>query len=648
MMVAMNVDDNDARQRALLLHYAGEQVYDIFETLTDTGESDDFDKACEKLTAYFSPKKSIEYEVYVFRKEKQEIGETLDTYHTRLRRLAATCDFTDIDREIKTQIVQNCSSCRLRRRALRDADFSLSAMLAEGRAIELSEKQATDIENIREAEVNIASKRFQKTTTQRSQFKKATSNSRVNRENSTCYCCGGKYPHRQNKPCAAKGKICNYCQKSGHFAKVCKAKMHNNSMQTNCVTNINAVTTTNVTSDSVTNTNAVTSNAVTTINAPSDSDDGYVFSAKNEAIVHNSLPTCVVQIEGESIRMTIDSGASVNIMDSNTFNKIRRPSNMLFKQPVSNVYPYGSRTPLPVIGVFITKVKFHSKVVDTHVHVVEGTTGNLLGCQTAQDLGILHITQNVTARQYVTTSDTPQSQIIDQFADLFEGAGKVDGVEIKLHIDQDVSPKEQQHRRIPFHIRLDVENELDRLDKLYIIERVDGPTPWVSPIVVVPKKSGDVRICVDTREANKAVQRIKHVMPTIDELITDLNGACVFSTLDLKSAYHQLELNPESRYITTFTTHVGLWRYKRLMFGINAASEIFQNTLSELLSGLDGCKNMSDDIIVYSKTQQEHDKCMKAVLERLRQKNVKLNKDKCMISQNHVCFYGRWHCRRPE
>ena len=182
---------------------------------------------------------------------------------------------------------------RVDRCALRDADFSLSAMLAEGRAIELSEKQATDIENIREAEVNIASKRFQKTTTQRSQFKKATSNSTVNREKSTCYCCGGNYPHPQNKPCAAKGKICNYCQKSGHFAKVCKAKMHNNSMQTNCVTNTNAVTTTNVTSDS---------------------DDGYVFSAKNEAIVHNSLPTCVVQIEGEPIRMTIDSGASVNIV----------------------------------------------------------------------------------------------------------------------------------------------------------------------------------------------------------------------------------------------------------------------------------------------------------------------------------------------
>ena len=130
---------------------------------------------------------------------------------------------------------------------------------------------------------------------------------------------------------------------------------------------------------------------------------------------------------------------------------------------------------------------------------------------------------------------------------------------MKLHIDPSVTPKQQQHRRVPFHIRRDVEKELCRHEKLDIIERVNGPTPWVSPIVVVPKKSGAVRICVDMREANKAVPRTNHVMPTIDELITYLNGSSVFSTLDLNSAYHQLELCPESRYITTFTTNVGLW-----------------------------------------------------------------------------------------
>ena len=108
------------------------------------------------------------------------------------------------------------------------------------------------------------------------------------------------------------------------------------------------------------------------------------------------------------------------------------------------------------------------------------------------------------------------------------------------------------------------------------------------------------------REANKAVKREKHLMPTLDELITDLNGATVFSTPDLTSEYHQLELDPESRHITTFSTHVGLRRYKRLIFGRNAASEIFQNSIAELLTGLPGCKNIFDDIIVYGRDVREH------------------------------------------
>ena len=127
-----------------------------------------------------------------------------------------------------------------------------------------------------------------------------------------------------------------------------------------------------------------------------------------------------------------------------------------------------------------------------------------------------------------------------------------------------------------------MEKELERLENLDIIEKVTGPTPWVSPIVVVPKSSGQVRLCVDMREANKAVTREKHLMPTIDDLVADLNGATVFSKLDLFSGYHQLELEPESRHITKVSTHVGLRRYKRLMFGINAASEIFQNAILQL------------------------------------------------------------------
>ena len=157
-----------------------------------------------------------------------------------------------------------------------------------------------------------------------------------------------------------------------------------------------------------------------------------------------------------------------------------------------------------------------------------------------------------------------------------------------------------------------------------------GPTLYVSPIVVVPKSSGQVRICVDICEANKTVKQEKHLMPTIDDLVADLNGATFFSKLDLSLGCHQLELAPESRHITTFTTHVGL----------NAASEIFKNAIELILSGLPVCKNISDDVIVFGKGHKEHDKNLYGVLKRLHQHDVPLNKEKCSFSKSKIKFYG--------
>ena len=174
-----------------------------------------------------------------------------------------------------------------------------------------------------------------------------------------------------------------------------------------------------------------------------------------------------------------------------------------------------------------------------------------------------------------------------------------------------------KHRRIPFHVRKDVERELERLENEDIIEKVEGPTPLVSPTVTVPKKDGGVRLYIDMREANKAIKREKHPMPTLDDVIADLNGSTDFSKLDLSGACHQLELAEDSRYITTFSTHVGLRRYKRLLFGVNAASEIFQNAIAEILQDVPGSRNISDDIIVHWKTQAEHDESLRATLKRL-------------------------------
>ena len=103
--------------------------------------------------------------------------------------------------------------------------------------------------------------------------------------------------------------------------------------------------------------------------------------------------------------------------------------------------------------------------------------------------------------------------------------------------------------------------ELINLKEQGIIEKVEGPTPWVSPEVIIPKKNVEVRRCIYMIRANWAINRERYPSPTVDDLVNNLNGATVFTKLDLRQGYQQVPLSPESRYITTFTTHKGLRRY---------------------------------------------------------------------------------------
>ena len=210
-ILAMGITRND-RKRAMLLHYAGEDVYSIFDTLADTGGVNDYDTAKTKLEEHFNPRKNLEFEIYKFRQAKQNVDETMDAFHTRLRHLAEHCEFDDKDREMKSQIIQGCESSRLRRKALREPDLSLQNIIDSARAMEISQLQASGMEEQKET-VNTAK---YKSTKQRKQEKKST----------TCFNCGKAWPHT-NRPCPAKDKECHKCQKIGHFAKVCKPAKQN-------------------------------------------------------------------------------------------------------------------------------------------------------------------------------------------------------------------------------------------------------------------------------------------------------------------------------------------------------------------------------------------------------------------------------------
>ncbi|KAK3697503.1 hypothetical protein QZH41_002099 [Actinostola sp. cb2023] len=590
MYLAAHDIKDPTRKRALLLYSAGEEVSDIFETLPDQGEDKDYKAAVAALNVYFQPKVNKTYEVYMFRNATQDSGESLDSYYTRLRRLAQTCEFTNEEEEIKSHIILSCSSTRLRRRALRE-DMNLKALLDYGRGFEMSERQAKGIEEheklCKATEVQMVKPRNVRTKTDQKQ----------------CYRCGGNYPH-QGRPCPALHETCRNCQKVGHFAKVCKSKSTSK--------RVNA-----------------TKEKESDDQSDDSTDEEYTYRVTLHSLQDKGHPVSEVTIGNKTVKCLIDSGAGVNVIDSHTYNKLNIPLSPTSKK----IYSYQAVKPLPVLGKFEANVI--SAVTNTsniaQFYVVDGADGNLLGYKTATDLRLLHI---------VNTLSTPKgTSIMDEYSDCFKGLGKMKDKTTKLHIDSSVKPLAQRHRRVPFHMRDQVEAELKNLQDLDIIERAEGPTPWVSPIVIVPKKVG-IRICVDMRAANEAIERERHPVPTVEDLIVDLNGSTVFSKIDLNQGYHQLELDADSRNITTFATHLGLFRYKRLSFGINSASEIFQKAIEEAVQGIQGARNISDDIIVFGKQQDDHDNALRAVLQRMRDNNLTANPDKCLFNQSSIDFFG--------
>ena len=195
-------------------------------------------------------------------------------------------------------------------------------------------------------------------------------------------------------------------------------------------------------------------------------------------------------------------------------------------------------------------------------------------------------------------------------------------------------------RRIPIPLISKVKQQLDRLEASGIIRKITDPTDWCSPLVVVPKKNSDVRLCVDYTRLNQAVKRERHILPSVDHTLAQMQGALIFSKLDANSGFHQIKLTESSQLLTTFISPFGRYCYTRMPFGINSGPEHFQSQMHRVLEGLEGVTCLMDDMVVFGSTAQEHDTRLTAVLTRLAEANVTLNKEKCTFKSTSISFLG--------
>ena len=154
------------------------------------------------------------------------------------------------------------------------------------------------------------------------------------------------------------------------------------------------------------------------------------------------------------------------------------------------------------------------------------------------------------------------------------------------------------------------------------------------------KPNGDIRICLDMRQANRAILREKHPVPTVEETLQEISEAKVFSKLDLNMAFHQIELHPDSRDITIFAAPDGLYRYKRLFLGVNMATEKFQQLIWQILKDCPGAHNLHDDVRVVGRNQKEHDENLERVMRKFEENGLTLKYDKCVIGTDSMIYMG--------
>ena len=213
---------------------------------------------------------------------------------------------------------------------------------------------------------------------------------------------------------------------------------------------------------------------------------------------------------------------------------------------------------------------------------------------------------------------------------------------MKFYVNDTIKLVVVPRRHIPYHLTDRVDKALNEMLEEDVIELQpkNEPAPWVSAPVIVPKPDGSIRITLDARNINKAIQANNTPIPRMEEIKAQLSGAKYFSKMDLKSAFWQLELHPDVRYLTVFECNGQLYRYKRLLMGVKPAQGELNMALRPIFANIPDVYLIHDDLIIAAKSMNDHNKALTAVMEAASAAGITLNPTKCVFGKNEIKFWG--------
>ena len=496
---------------------------------------------------------------------KQQPEETLDEFYLKLQKLARDCNFRQVTSEqyrqemVRDALINGLSSHGIHQRLLENRDLNLENAVEKARSMELAQKNSEFYSHNQEYRSNLTATVADKSSTPSTTDNVSEATSSVSK---LCTFCGRSIHARSM--CPAKNAVCYKCQRRGHFANVCKSKVFKN------------------------------------INAR--------VSSSTLCVIHE-IPNCLTQasltakIADTEVSALIDSGSSMSFINKDTAKRLNIEINPCF----DNVSMATSLTENIYGCCYVDITVNGSNYSNVKLRVLKNLCSDILLGQDFQSLHKRVIFRYEGKRDdfVVSRSTCALAPALAKHPSLFYSLSKA------------CKPIAVKSRRFNSDDQMFINKEIDRLYSEGIIK--PSMSPWRAQIVVVKDASNNKRrMCVDySQTVNLFTELDAYPLPRIETLINDLAKYHVFSTFDLHSAYHQIQITEKDRPFTAFEACGKLWEFTRIPFGVTNGVPAFQREMDNLVQveGLKDTFPYLDNITVTGHTQEEHDRNVKRLLE---------------------------------
>ena len=628
------ITDNDLMLK-LFRSSVGRQIVEFIDNQPDSDALNTIQLVFTRVAERFQKGINRHSERLKFRSTSLGQGESLLEYLNRLNKYSRNCDFNNYSRDdAHLEMLLLVSPQKIKEKLLLTDDLNLDKAKRILQAFDagcswLSQANSLKFGGIKvKEEVNFnrsADKDQQNKSNKGEQSKK------------NCSRCGSVKHLGNDQKCPARKVTCNKCGILGHFAKWCKTSA--------------AKIVAKKTAEAA---------EVPECNEVSEARfDGaqYIFtvdSVNNLSARHKYVEVC---LNDKRINLLVDSGSNHTILPMSVFNKIKLNEKSLKPTSVRLIDCQGNDIPIlgeHLVHAKIGKDQFYEKVLVTALD--KCLLGNsfirqmvnfnwnefLTGKASNKSVKDQSMMSQLCETTEVVDSDSELIKLKATFKGVFADAPgkKVKGQQAHLVLKNGATPKFLPARTVPVAIEKQVNAEIDKMVKVGYWTPVTQ-SKWATPLVPVPKADGGIRICGDYKPTvNAQLEVAHHPLPTLELITSKLSGNKVFTKIDLKAAFNQLELDQESAEICTVNTSKGLFRVNRLPFGVASSPALWQRTIDNILKDLPGVCVFVDDILIAAPNEVEHFKRLKLVLEKLAENDVHVKESKCVFLTNEVAYLG--------